>query len=141
MDSKSLERLPIRVESPESRHPSGRSTSLLSVRGMLIATIPSDSGDATISTLQDQILHELERTRSRGLILDISLVETMDSYFARVVQETAAMVTLSGGSTVISGMRPSVAITATELGIGFEGVRTALNVERALDQLEGLVSA
>jgi len=108
---------------------------------MLIATIPSECGDATISSFQEQILRELERTRSRGLILDISLVETMDSYFARVVQETASMVTLSGGATVISGMQPSVAITAMELGIGFEGIKTALNVERALDKLEEMLSA
>jgi len=126
---------------PTSTTQTGRSTSILSVRGMLIATVPADCGDTKISALQKQILRELERTRSRGLILDISLVETMDSYFARVVQETAAMVTLSGGSTVISGMQPSVAITATELGIGFEGIRTALDVERALDQLEDSLSA
>jgi len=113
--------------------------SVISVRETLIVTMPSDPGDSLISNLQNEVLNALERTRARGVVLDISVVETLDSYFARMVQETASMVAVSGGVTVVCGMRPSVAITATELGIDMTGIRTSLNVERALDQIEASV--
>ena len=67
------------------------------------------------------------------MILDLSKVEILDSYFARTVAETAQMVGLMGGETVIAGMRPAVAITATELGVTLGRTRTALTVERALE--------
>ncbi|HWQ20958.1 MAG TPA: STAS domain-containing protein, partial [Methanotrichaceae archaeon] len=66
---------------------------------------------------------------------DISLVDTVDSFFARTIAETAQMVALLGGLTVIAGMRPSVAITVTQLGLTLGDARTALNVDRALDVL------
>ena len=69
------------------------------------------------------------------MILDISAVETLDSFFARTIAETAQMVALMGGRTVIAGMRPSVAITTTQLGLTLGGAMTALDVDRALDML------
>jgi rsbT antagonist protein RsbS len=69
----------------------------------------------------------------RGVILDISSVETLDSFFARTVSETAQMVNLMGGRTVIAGMRPAVAVTATEIGLKLGNVETALNMDRALE--------
>jgi rsbT antagonist protein RsbS len=107
--------------------------SVIKVRNVLMATIPANPDDATISAMQEQILQAMDQVEVNGLVLDISPVDTLDSYFAQTVSETAKMVALMGGQTVIVGMRPSVAITATELGLTLNSARTALNVDRALD--------
>ena len=115
----------------------GQEISVMSVRGVLLVTVPADPSDQTISSLQDEVLSAMDRTRAKGLILDIATVEVLDSFFARTLSETAQMVTLMGGRTVITGMRPGVAITATELGLHMQNASTALNVDLALDQLLG----
>jgi rsbT antagonist protein RsbS len=106
--------------------------SVIKLRNLLLVTMPADPEDATISALQDRTLAAMEHHDVKALILDLSKVETLDSYFARVVAETARMVTLMGGETIIVGMRPSVAITATQLGLTLGVTRTALNMDRAL---------
>jgi rsbT antagonist protein RsbS len=98
--------------------------------------MPADPDDSTITALQEQVLAAMERSESRGMVLDISAVETLDSFFARTVVETTRMVKLMGGETVIAGMRPSVAITATQLGFTLGNVMTALDVDLALDYLD-----
>ncbi len=109
--------------------------SVLKIRDMLLGTVPSDPGDDVVEALQEKTLEAMKQHEAKGLVLDISMVETMDSYFARSVAESAQMIALMGGRTVIVGMRPSVAITATELGLSLEGVLTALDVDRALEML------
>jgi rsbT antagonist protein RsbS len=109
--------------------------SVIKVRDMLMVTVPAEPDDETISALQEAVLTAMEKYDVKGLVLDISTVETLDSFFARTVVETAQMVDLMGGKTVVAGMRPAVAITATQLGLTFESIKTALNVERALDIL------
>jgi rsbT antagonist protein RsbS len=109
------------------------SISVIKVRDILMVTMPPDPDDPTVTALQDKVLQAMERHEARGVILDISAVETLDSFFARTVSETAQMVTLMGGRTIIAGMRPSVAVTATEIGLSLGRVETALNVDRALD--------
>ncbi len=109
--------------------------SVVKVRDVLMVTVPADPDDATVSALQEQVLRAMERYDPKGLVLDIAAVETLDSYFARTIAETAQMVGLMGGKTVIAGMRPSVAITATQLGLTLGSVLTALDVDRALDIL------
>jgi rsbT antagonist protein RsbS len=94
--------------------------------------MPADPDDATVSGLQSKTLEAMEQQDVKGLILDLSKVEILDSYFARIVAETAQMVTLMGGETFIAGMRPSVAITATELGVTLGATRTVLSLDRAL---------
>lgn len=110
--------------------------SVIKLRDVLLVTVPSDPDDGTVSMLQEQVLQSMERHEARGLVLDISTVETLDSFFARVISETADMVELMGGRTVIAGMRPSVAITITQLGLGLGGTLASLDVDRALDMLE-----
>ncbi len=109
--------------------------SVIKVRDVLMVTMPADPDDATISSLQDKTLAAMERYEAKGLILDISRVETLDSFFARTVGETAQMVTLMGGRTVVAGMKPAVALTATLLGVTLGDALTALNADRALDLL------
>lgn len=111
------------------------SISVIKVRDVLMVTMPADPDDATVVALQEKVLQAMERYEVRGLVLDISAVETLDSFFARTLAETAQMVVLMGGRSVIAGMRPSVAITATQLGLTLRSVITALDVDRALDML------
>ncbi len=109
--------------------------SVIKIRDVLMVTIPSDPGDPTIAALQSNVLQNMERYITKALILDISAVEIFDSFFARTLTETAQMVQLMGGRTVIAGMRPAVAVTATQLGLKLKLVETALNVEMALDKV------
>jgi rsbT antagonist protein RsbS len=108
---------------------------VIKLRDLLMVTMPSDPDDPTITALQDQVLQAMERYNPKGLVLDISAVESLDSFFARTIVETARMVALMGGQTVIAGMHPSVAITATQLGFTLGNVLTALDVDRALEIL------
>lgn len=108
------------------------STSINEVFGVLIAAFPSTPTDRAVNDLQDALLREVEATQPRGVVLDISRVSTLDSFFARVISETASMVDLMGGDVIVVGMRPSVAITAAELGYGFEEITTARNTDHAM---------
>ena len=78
------------------------------------------------------MLEEIERTAARGLIIDISALETVDSYVARMLANTAKMAKLMGTETVIVGMRPAVAATLVRMGYFMEGIRTALSFEEGL---------
>jgi rsbT antagonist protein RsbS len=115
--------------------------SVVKVREILLVTVPPDPDDDTVTHLQEQILRAMEVHEARGLILDISTVETIDSFFARTVTETAKMVALMGGLTVLSGMRASVAVTTTQLGLVLGKTLTALDVDRAMDLLEATLVA
>jgi rsbT antagonist protein RsbS len=112
-----------------------KSLSVVKIRDTLMVTMPTDPDDVMVSALQEEVLEAMEKYRPQGLVLDISAVETLDSFFARTVAETSRMVALMGGRTVIAGMRPSVAITATQLGLTMGTAMAALNVDRALDLL------
>ena len=111
------------------------SVSIIKIRDLLMVTVPPDPDDETVSMLQDKVLHNMERYDVKGLVLDISTVATLDSYFARTIVETAEMVGLMGGRTVIAGMQPGVAIPATQLGLTFGNLLTSLDVDRALNML------
>jgi len=107
--------------------------SVIKVRDILMVTMPSDPDDSAVSALQERVLAAMERHDAKGVVLDISAVETLDSFFARAVSESAQMVAIMGGRTVIVGMRPAVAVAATQIGLTLGNIETALTVERALD--------
>lgn len=106
--------------------------SVVKVYDILLVTVPADPDDDTISLLQDRVLKAMETYEAKGLILDISTVMTFDSFFARTIVETAQMFKLMGGRTIIAGMQPDVAITATQLGLTLGNIQTALDVDSAL---------
>lgn len=108
------------------------SIAVMKVRDVLLVTVPPEPDDSTINVLQDKVLASMIQFEPKGLILDISTVEIVDSFFARTIAETAQMVMLMGGRTIIAGMNASVAITATELGLPLKDVLTALDVDHAL---------
>src|ERR1035437_6072076 len=106
--------------------------SVVKLRDLLLVTVPPDPDDETVSALQDQVLQAMARYEAKGLVLDISTVQTLDSFFARTVAETVQMVALMGGRTVLAGMRANVAITAPPPGLTGGNSLTPLNLDRAL---------
>jgi len=114
--------------------------SVIKLHDLLLVTVPPDPGDELISALQEQVLEAMARHEAKGLVLDISTVQTLDSFFARTVAETVQMVALMGGRTVLAGMRANVAVTATQLGLTIGNTLTALNVDQALDMLNAMPS-
>jgi len=108
---------------------------VIKIHDVLLVAMPPDPDDTSVTMLQEKVLSAMERYRVRGLVLDISAVQTLDSFFARVITETAQMVVLMGGQTVIAGMQPSVAITTTQLGLTLGGAGTALNSDLALEMI------
>src|SRR3981081_3579179 len=106
--------------------------SIIKVRDVLVVTMPADPDDATISALQQRVLLAMERSSARGVVLDVSAVESLDSFFARTIAETTRMVGLMGGHTILTGLRPSVAMTITPLGLPTGKTRAALPIRRTL---------
>lgn len=113
------------------------SITVVKVHDVLMVTMPPEPDDPTITALQDKVLDAMVQYSPNGLVLDISAVDIVDSFFARTMAETAQMVSLLGGRTVIAGMRPSVAITTVQLGLSLGLATTALDVDTALDLLSG----
>jgi rsbT antagonist protein RsbS len=109
--------------------------SVIKIKEILVVTLPSDPDDSTIAALQEKVLEAMERHQAKGVVLDVSAVETLDSFFARTVTETAQMIGIMGGRTIVVGMRPAVAITTTQIGLALGSIETALTVDRALDRV------
>ena len=107
----------------------------------LIATVQEELRDRDARALQEELGTSLERTGARGVLLDLSAVETVDSFLGRVLNDTAAELRLLGAETVVVGLQPAVAVTLVELGLELSGVRTALNPERGMRLLGRLLSA
>lgn len=108
---------------------------ILKVGRVLIVPIQFDMDDQTVIHLQERILHELERTCARGVLIDISLLEMIDSFIGRMLSDIAAMARIMDARTVVVGMQPAVAITLVELGLELKGVETVLNVDEGFKLL------
>ena len=108
----------------------------------LVATVQETLRDRDALALQEELGVALERTGARGVLLDVSVVETVDSFLGRLLSEIAAGARLLGAQTVVVGIRPAVAITLVELGLGLglAGVRTALDAEKGMTLLRRLVA-
>jgi rsbT antagonist protein RsbS len=109
---------------------------ILKVGRVLIVPIQVDMDDQTVMGLQERILGELERTRARGVLIDISLLDMVDSFIGRMLSEIAAMARIMDARTVVVGMQPAVAITLVELGLELNGVDTVLNVDEGIKLLK-----
>ena len=108
---------------------------LLKMGGYLLVTIQVDMHDRLAMTLQDDLTQRISDTGAKGVLIDISALEIVDSFIGRMLADIAAMSRVLDAETVVVGMRPAVAITLVELGLSLAGVRTALNVERGMELL------
>src|ERR687896_1195906 len=109
---------------------------ILKMGDNLLVTIQVDMHDRLAMTLQEDLTTRISKDHARGVLLDISSLEIVDSFIGRMIGHIAAMSRVLDAETVVVGMRPAVAITLVELGLSLAGVRTALNVERAMELLE-----
>jgi rsbT antagonist protein RsbS len=105
---------------------------ILKMGEFLLVTIQVDMHDQLAMTLQDDLTERVVKTRARGVLIDISSLEIVDSFIGRMLANIAAMSSVLDAATVVVGMRPAVAITLVELGLSLKGVRTALNVEKGI---------
>ena len=108
---------------------------ILKMGEYLLVTIQVDMHDRLAMTLQDDLTSRIVNARAKGVLIDISALEIVDSFIGRMLADIAAMSRVLDAETVVVGMRPAVAITLVELGLSLTGVRTALNVERGMDLL------
>ena len=105
---------------------------ILRMGDFLLVTIQVDMHDRLALALQDDLTTMISRTGSRGVLIDISSLDIVDSFIGRMLANIAAMARVLDASTVVTGMRPAVAITLVELGLALPGVRTALDVEKGM---------
>lgn len=108
---------------------------VIRLEGFLLVPIQEDLTDAEAEQLQRRLLETLASVRARGIVIDVSGMDVVDSYFCRVLRDTAAMSRLMGARTAVVGMNPAVAVTLTELDLTMPGVHTDLSLERGLDWL------
>jgi rsbT antagonist protein RsbS len=108
---------------------------ILKVGRVLVVPVQVDMDDQTVIGLQERILGELERTGARGVLIDISLLEMVDSFIGRMLSDIAAMARIMDARTVVVGIQPAVAITLVELGLELRGVDTVLNVDEGIKLL------
>jgi rsbT antagonist protein RsbS len=109
---------------------------ILRLRDLLLVTIQVDMHDRLALQLQDELTTRISETGARGVLIDISSLDIVDSFIGRMIANIAAMARVLDAQTVVVGMQPAVAITLVELGLTLPGVRTALNVDRGMALLE-----
>ena len=109
---------------------------ILKMGDCLLVSIQVDMDDRSALRLQDDLTANVVKHHARGVLIDISALDVVDSFIGRMLADTAAMARILDAETVVVGMRPAVAITLVELGLSLSGVRTALNVERGMDLLK-----
>lgn len=109
---------------------------ILRMADKLLVTIQVDLHDRMALQLQDDLSNRIVETGAKGVLIDISALEVVDSFIGRTLGNITAVAGILDADTVVVGMRPAVAITLVELGLRLEGVRTALNVDRGIELLE-----
>ena len=114
----------------------GERIPILKMGQFLLVTIQVDMHDRLAQALQDDLLDMIMKTGARGVLIDISSLDMVDSFMGRMLGNIASMAQILDARTVVVGMRPAVAITLVELGLSLPGVHTALNVERGMELLQ-----
>ena len=113
---------------------------ILRLGDILLTSIQIDLTDQEALDFQADVLHMVTDTEALGVVIDITAMEVVDSFMARVLNETASMVRFLGAEAVMCGMQPSVALTLIEMGRELVGVETALNLDQALERIRELIA-
>ncbi|MGE5500177.1 MAG: STAS domain-containing protein [Syntrophothermus sp.] len=113
---------------------------ILKMGPFLLVTIQIDMHDRLAMTLQDDLTSMIVQAKAKGVLIDISSLEIVDSFIGRMLNNIASMSRVLDAETIVVGMRPAVAITMVELGLDMRGVRTALNVDRGIEILNRLIN-
>jgi rsbT antagonist protein RsbS len=108
---------------------------ILQMGQVLLVTIQVDMQDQMALALQDDLANKVSDTGAKGVLIDISALEIVDSFVGRMLASISGISRILDATTVVVGMQPAVAITLVELGLSLTGVRTALNVERGMELL------
>jgi rsbT antagonist protein RsbS len=109
---------------------------ILRLGEFLLVTIQVDMHDRLAMTLQDDLTNRIVESGARGVLIDISSLQMVDSFIGRMLGNIASMSRILDAHTVVVGMQPAVAITLVELGLSLHGVRTALNVDKGMELLQ-----
>ena len=112
---------------------------ILKMGGYLLVSIQVDMHDRLALQLQDDLTGRIAQTGARGVLIDISALDMVDSFIGRMLGNIAAMSRVLDAQTVVVGMRPAVAITLVELGMSLDGVRTALDIEKGMELLASVL--
>jgi len=112
---------------------------ILRMGAFLLVTIQVDMYDRLAMNLQEDLTNKIVEVGARGVLIDISSLDIVDSFIGRMISSISTMSKILDAQTVVVGMQPAVAITLVELGLSLPGVRTALNVEKGMALLQGLV--
>jgi rsbT antagonist protein RsbS len=108
---------------------------ILRMGDLLLVTIQVDMHDQLASALQDDLTSKITEVSAKGILIDISSLDIVDSFIGRMLANTSAMARILGAEAVVVGMQPAVAITLVELGLNLSGVHTALDVEKGVEML------
>ena len=108
---------------------------ILRMGDLLLVTIQVDMHDRLASALQDDLTGKIAEVSAKGVLIDISSLDIVDSFIGRMLANTSAMARVLGAEAVVVGMQPAVAITLVELGVNLSGVHTALDVEKGVEML------
>ncbi len=110
---------------------------ILTIGGFLIVSIQEEMHDRLARTLQEELADRVYKTSAKGVLIDISTVQIVDSFIGRMIANIAGISGIMDARTVITGIQPAVAITLVEMGIRLPGVLTALNIEEGMKLLVG----
>lgn len=113
----------------------GKMIPILKVKDVLLSSIQGDLTDKEVLEYQSHMLNMLEKSEAIGVLIDITGMDIVDSFMARVINETANMARIMGTEVVLCGMQPMVALTLVEMGRELIGVQTALNLGKGLDKI------
>lgn len=113
---------------------------ILRMGDFLLVPIQVDMHDQLAMTLQDDLTQQITKQKAKGVLIDISALDVVDSFIGRVLGNISAMARVLGAETVVVGMQPAVAITLVELGLSLDGVHTALDVEKGMERLRATLA-
>lgn len=111
------------------------SVPIIKLNNFLIVTIQNELTDAMALDAQQKILSKIKEIEAKGLLIDLSIVDVVDSFLGRVLNDTALMAKLMGAKTIVAGIQPSVAITFMELGLRMNSIQTVLDIEQGINLL------